>query len=123
MHQTKVGDAFRLNNLLFAFDAADLLPDSWLEIYRVADWLQENPGLLIQIEGHTDNEGSAAYNQGLSEKRSASVRNALVDAGIDFTRMHVKGLGATKPIATNQDEEGRALNRRTEIKILSTNGR
>ncbi|NDH90207.1 MAG: OmpA family protein [Flavobacteriia bacterium] len=122
LRKTQVGDAFRLNNLLFAFDKAVLLPASMVEIHRVATWLQENPGLRIQVEGHTDNQGSAAYNQTLSEKRSAAVVEALVAQGVARERMQGKGFGASRPVASNETAEGQALNRRTEIKILSTSG-
>jgi outer membrane protein OmpA-like peptidoglycan-associated protein len=123
LRKTQVGDAFRLNNLLFAFDEAVLLPASMLEIHRVAKWLEENPALQIQIEGHTDNQGSAAYNQVLSEKRASAVMEALTLQGISKERMQAKGFGASQPVASNTTEEGQALNRRTEIKILSTSGR
>ena len=122
LRKTQVGDAFRLNNLLFAFDEAVLLPASMVEIYRVATWLKENPALRIQVEGHTDNQGTALYNQTLSEKRSAAVVEALVAQGIARERMQVKGFGASRPVASNETAEGQALNRRTEIKILSTSG-
>ena len=89
----------------------------------MATWLIENPSLRIQVEGHTDNQGSAAYNQTLSEKRSAAVVDALVTEGVHRERMQGKGFGASRPVASNETEEGQALNRRTEIKILSTNGR
>jgi len=122
LRKTQVGDAFRLNNLLFAFDEAVLLPASMVEIHRVATWLQENPTLRIQVEGHTDNQGSASYNQTLSEQRSAAVIEALVAQGVARERMEGKGFGASRPVASNETEEGQALNRRTEIKILSTSG-
>ena len=122
LRKTQVGDAFRLNNLLFAFDEAVLLPASMVEIHRVARWLQENPALRIQVEGHTDNQGSAAYNQTLSEKRSAAVVEAFVAQGVARERMQGKGFGASRPVASNETAEGQALNRRTEIKILSTSG-
>jgi len=94
-----------------------------VEIHRVATWLQENPALRIQVEGHTDNQGYAAYNQTLSEKRSAAVVEALVAQGVARERMQGKGFGASRPVASNETAEGQALNRRTEIKILSTSGR
>ena len=123
LRKTHVGDAFRLNNLLFAFDDAVLLPASMVEIHRVAKWLEENPALQIQIEGHTDNQGSPAYNQVLSEKRALAVLEALALQGVSKDRMQTKGYGASRPVASNETEEGQALNRRTEIKIISTTGR
>ena len=73
----------------------------------------------IQIEGHTDNVGSAADNQKLSENRAKAVVSYLNSKGISPGRLLAKGYGATKPVADNTTEEGRAQNRRTELKIIS----
>jgi len=85
------------------------------EIKRVADFMKEFPDTTAAIEGHTDNIGSAAYNQKLSEKRANSVRQYLIDKfGIDGSRLTATGYGLTKPIASNDTEEGRQKNRRVE---------
>jgi outer membrane protein OmpA-like peptidoglycan-associated protein len=81
--------------------------------------LQENPTVRIQIEGHTDNVGTAADNLKLSENRAKSVVSFIVSKGIDPKRLTAKGFGATKPVAENTSEENRAANRRTELKIIS----
>ena len=75
------------------------------------------PNLCIEISGHTDNVGSAAYNKKLSLGRAKAVVNALVSKGIDPSRLTSAGYGFDKPIATNKTPEGRQLNRRTEFKV------
>ena len=77
------------------------------------------PSLKIEISGHTDNKGSAAYNQTLSESRSKSVVEYLIGKGIKKERLEYKCYGLTQPIAPNDTDEGRQLNRITEFKILS----
>jgi OmpA-OmpF porin, OOP family len=85
------------------------------EIKRVADFMKEFPDKTCEIGGHTDNIASAAYNQKLSEKRANSVRQYLIDKfGIDGSRLTATGYGLTKPIASNDKEEGRQQNRRVE---------
>ena len=85
------------------------------EIKRVADFMKEFPDTTCEIGGHTDNVASAAYNQKLSEKRANSVRQYLIDKfGIDGSRLTAAGYGLTKPIASNDTEEGRQKNRRVE---------
>lgn len=80
--------------------------------------MNENLNLKIEISGHTDNVGSDALNQKLSENRAKAVVDYLTSKGISSLRMISKGYGKTQPIATNNTEEGRALNRRTEFKII-----
>jgi OOP family OmpA-OmpF porin len=74
--------------------------------------------MRIEVGGHTDNVGNDAANQKLSEQRANAVREFLIAKGIDGTRIVAKGYGETKPIATNETEEGRAQNRRTEVTVL-----
>jgi len=81
--------------------------------------MQDNPTVKIQIEGHTDNIGNASDNMKLSENRAKAVVNYLVSKNISITRLTAKGFGATKPIADNSTEEGRAQNRRTELKVVA----
>ncbi len=83
------------------------------ELYTM---LKNNPALKITIEGHTDNAGNAASNKTLSEQRAASVRTALVNKGISADRIKSAGYGQDKPIADNSTEDGKAKNRRVEIK-------
>ena len=97
----------------------NLKPESQAELDRVVQLLQENPSIKIQIEGHTDNVGSAADNATLSQARAKAVTDYLAGKGIAPARLQAKGFGATKPIASNESEAGRAQNRRTELKIIA----
>jgi outer membrane protein OmpA-like peptidoglycan-associated protein len=99
----------------FATDKADLLPDAQPQIEQVLALLKNDPALRLSIEGHTDNTGGAEHNQALSEARAASVVAALTGAGIDASRLQAKGLGQAVPVAGNDDEPGRAKNRRVEL--------
>ena len=108
-----------LKNIFFAFDSYELLPESYAELKIVVDYLNTNPNLKIEIGGHTDNVGSKAYNKTLSENRAKSVYTYLISKGIDKDRLSYKGYDFSIPIADNATEEGRALNRRTEFKVIS----
>jgi outer membrane protein OmpA-like peptidoglycan-associated protein len=114
---------FALQNIFFEFDSASLQSLSIPEITYLASFLEKYPSVIIEIGGHTDNVGSAAYNQKLSESRALAVYNALEEVmGLDIdNRVKIKGYGASNPIADNSTEKGRKQNRRTEIKILSSN--
>ncbi|HLW29346.1 MAG TPA: OmpA family protein [Brumimicrobium sp.] len=114
----EVGENIRLNNLFFATNQSELEDISISELDRLVDFLKANPNIVIEIGGHTDNVGAPAYNQSLSEKRSQSVTNYLISKSIDQSRFTAKGYGLSKPIADNSTEEGRAINRRVEMKIL-----
>ena len=81
--------------------------------------MKENPGLHIQINGHTDNSGKAADNKTLSENRAKAVTNYLISKGIAQGRLTSKGFGDTQPVADNASPEGRAKNRRTELSVVS----
>ncbi|OYW20422.1 MAG: hypothetical protein B7Z54_01185 [Sphingobacteriales bacterium 12-47-4] len=107
-----------LRNVFFDVNKFDLRTESQSELDKLASLLKDNPGLTIQINGHTDAVGNAAANQKLSENRAAAVVRYLVEQGIAATRLSYKGFGATQPLASNDTEEGRALNRRTEMKVV-----
>ena len=111
------GQTVRLNNIFFEYDKSDLNAKSYSELDRLVDILNANPEIKIEIQGHTDNQGSAQYNLNLSEKRAQSVYNYIVDKGIDASRLLFKGLGAKQPISGNDTETGRAQNRRIEFII------
>ena len=115
----EVNAAIVLKNIFFDFNKFDLKPESQVELDRVVQLMQDNPTVKIQIEGHTDNIGNAADNMKLSENRAKAVVNYLVSKNISITRLTAKGFGATKPIADNSTEEGRAQNRRTELKVVA----
>ncbi len=118
LKKVEVGTRIVLNNIFYDFNKATLRPESEAELDRLYKLLNENPTLKIEISGHTDNVGSASYNQKLSESRAKSVVNYLLDKGTDNTRLTFKGYGFNRPIAGNDTEEGRQQNRRTEFEIL-----
>jgi len=105
------------SDFLFDVDSAQLKPGSYDEISRVAQVLVQYPQTNIQIAGYTDSTGSEAYNQQLSERRAQVVKNALAGQGVNPARMTVIGYGESKPVAGNDTEAGRQMNRRVEITI------
>lgn len=114
----EVGSVVRLNNIFFEFAKAVLLPESYPELDRTAEFLKNNPSIEIEIGGHTDDIGSDVTNQKLSEKRARAVADYIISKGIDTKRLTVVGYGESRPIAFNTDEEGRAMNRRVEFKVM-----
>lgn len=107
-----------LNNIFFEVGKAELKPISYVELNKAVDLLKNNPGMVIEIGGHTDNVGSDDLNLKLSQERANSVMNYIVLAGIETNRLQAKGYGETQPLEDNATEEGRAANRRTEFIIL-----
>ncbi len=107
-----------LRNIFFETDEYALKEESLTELERALRFLKENPGLKIEIGGHTDSIGSAAYNKDLSMRRARSVYAYFVRNGIEPDRLHYTGYGYGDPYASNETEKGRALNRRTELKII-----
>lgn len=114
-----VGSKIVLKNIFFDFDKATLRPESTLELERLTKLLNDVPTMKIEIGGHTDSKGSDDYNLKLSQSRAQSVVDYLVTKGIDKGRLTAVGYGETKAIATNDTDEGRQLNRRTEFEIKS----
>jgi len=112
------GNSIVLKNIFFDFDSDSLKTTSYPELGLLTDLLINNPGINIQINGHTDNVGNDQYNIDLSEKRAKSVYHYLIENEISPSRIHFKGYGASKPVETNDTPEGRAANRRTEIEVL-----
>ncbi len=115
----EVGSTIVLRNIFFEFGKSTLTSESTTELERVYKVLKENPNIKIEISGHTDNVGSAAFNKSLSNARAKAVVDYLIGKGISADRMTSKGYGFEKPMATNDTDEGRALNRRTEFTITS----
>ncbi|HVU56377.1 MAG TPA: OmpA family protein [Puia sp.] len=111
--------AIVLRNIFFDPNKYELKPESQVELDKVVQLLKENPTLKIQINGHTDNSGKTADNVTLSGNRARSVVAYLTAKGIDPGRLSSKGWGDTQPVATNATPEGRAQNRRTELKVIS----
>jgi outer membrane protein OmpA-like peptidoglycan-associated protein len=114
----EVGVELPLNNIFFEYAKATLRPDSYPELDRIADTMKENPNLAIEIQGHTDNVGSNESNLKLSQDRAEAVRKYLISKKIQTARVTSVGYGETKPVATNDTEEGRAQNRRVQLAIV-----
>jgi len=114
----KIGDRIILKNIFYDFDKSTLRQESIEELEKLTDLLQKRPTMRIEISGHTDNKGSARYNKKLSEDRAKSVVTYLTGKGIDLGRLEAKGYGFDEPIATNDTEEGRQMNRRTEFMVI-----
>lgn len=112
------GEIATLNNIFFETDSARLLPESTAELNKLLLLLTSNPGLAIEISGHTDNTGTPAYNLELSEKRARAVYDFLIKHSIESNRLSYKGYGANQPVADNDNEAGKAANRRTEFKVM-----
>jgi OOP family OmpA-OmpF porin len=107
-----------IKGINFDYDKSDIKPQYHDQLQTGVRILTDNPTIKVQVQGHTDSKGSDAYNQALSERRAEAVKNYIVAAGIDASRISSSGVGEAKPIATNETAEGRAQNRRIEIKIL-----
>jgi OOP family OmpA-OmpF porin len=106
-----------LDNVLFDFDKTAVKPDGTKILDRLIAFLKENSDKKVDLEGHTDSVGTDRYNQTLSERRAAAVKEYLTKRGVDTSRITTKGFGESKPIADNKTAEGRAKNRRVEIKV------
>jgi len=115
----RVGQSMILKNVFYTYNSWDLMEYSRIELNKVVQMMKENPALKIEISGHTDDTGTPEYNLGLSDRRAASVTDYLSAHGVSPDRMTARGYGLTQPLATNETEKGRAINRRTELKILS----
>jgi OmpA-OmpF porin, OOP family len=102
----------------FEFNRAELIPSAYPVLDRLAASMEKNPNTRWRIEGHTDAIGSEQYNMDLSRRRAESVANYLVQRGIDRNRLEIVPLGKSQPVATNETQEGRAMNRRVEIRLI-----
>jgi WD40 repeat protein/outer membrane protein OmpA-like peptidoglycan-associated protein/Mg-chelatase subunit ChlD len=118
LSKVKVGAKVRLNNIFFEYDKSRLTTSSKGELNQVYEFLQKNPAVQIEVAGHTDSMGSSQYNKNLSLARAKSVKNYLVNKGIQPMRIKVAGYGENKPIADNSTPSGREKNRRVEFEIL-----
>lgn len=117
LKELKSGAAITINNIFFDFGKSDLLTYSYPELRRLAGLLKKLK-LRVEISGHTDNVGADDVNMKLSEDRALAVKNFLVKAGCNANSIDAKGYGKTKPVADNDTEEGRARNRRVEMKVI-----
>lgn len=119
LQQIRIGESIILKNIFFDTDKYDLKPESVTELEKLRGFLITNKLIRIEISGHTDNQGTPEHNLVLSKNRAKAVFDYLVRQGIKPERLAYNGFGITKPIDTNDTEQGRANNRRTEFTILS----
>ncbi|MFO7790932.1 MAG: OmpA family protein [Bacteroidales bacterium] len=114
----KEGHAVVLNNIFFDYDKYELKDESFAELQKLVEFMENNPEVSIEVGGHTDDRGTAEYNKTLSENRAKAVYDYLIDKGISSERLTYKGYGLNQPVDDNETESGRAKNRRTEFKIV-----
>lgn len=112
------GFSIELPKIYFAFNQSELLPSSYSALEKLSQLLKKHKGLEIEIRGHTDNIGSNWYNKRLSVDRAEAVYQFLIESGIDESRLKYHGFGNKVPVADNDTEEGRQLNRRVEVKVI-----
>ncbi|MDZ4348358.1 MAG: OmpA family protein [Xanthomonadaceae bacterium] len=112
------GEAMALSGDVFATGQSALRPEARDNLSRLIEFVQRRPDAQVLIEGHTDSSGSASQNQALSEKRAQTVRQALIEEGVDPRRLTAVGMGQGQPIGDNRTAEGRARNRRVEVIVL-----
>ncbi len=119
MRRLSVGVSSILRNIYFDFDKATFQTESYPELNKLESMLVQNAGMVVEIAGHTDAVGTKDYNQQLSLRRAQAVKDYLTKKGVDSRRINPVGYGKSKPLASNDDEEGgRELNRRVEFKVL-----
>lgn len=120
MRKVQTGVVSILRNIYFDFDKATFQQESYNELNKLERMMSQNPNMTVEIAGHTDYIGTAAYNLSLSLRRAEAVKDFLTKKGIDTRRIKAIGYGKTRPLVSNDDEEGgREINRRVEFKILS----
>lgn len=115
----KTNTTFTLNNIFFGFDSAVVKKESEFELNRVVELMNNNPTMIVEISAHTDDKGSDAYNNRLSQARAEAVVKYLISHGISKERLQAKGYGKNKPAVPNDSDENRAINRRVEFKVLN----
>ena len=106
------------NDLTFATDSFAVSPAMQGDLRRVADSLVRYPNSVVQVIGHSDSEGAADYNQGLSERRANAVADQIQAGGVPFNRLNTVGRGENDPVASNLTPDGKARNRRVEIGVI-----
>lgn len=118
IEEAKVGKQIVMNKIFFETGKADLNTEASTDLNKLINYLNDNPTARLEVQGHTDSTGSATINNRLSQDRANSVISYLIREGVNNSRLSAKGYGSTQPIDTNDTIEGRANNRRVEIKIL-----
>jgi outer membrane protein OmpA-like peptidoglycan-associated protein len=119
----RVGEGIQVtfaSGLLYDFDSDVVRPDAKTNLLELAASLTKYPDTELLIIGHTDQLGSIAYNQNLSERRATAAANYLTSQGVSGSRIGTRGLGETEPVATNETEAGRQANRRVEVAIFAS---
>lgn len=116
----KVGEKVTLKNIFFENGRYYILPESFPELNKLAQYLIRNPSMEVQINGHSDNSGSKNKNQRLSEQRAREVFEYLIKKGVQ-NKLYFKGFGSSMPIASNETDDGMAKNRRVEFEIIKAN--
>lgn len=119
MKKTELGDRSVLNNVQFDFDSFTLKESSFVQLSLILDFLKSNFSVKIEVAGHADSVGSDEYNMILSENRAKCIYDYLIENGVSKTRLQFKGYGNSHPLVSNLSENGRSINRRTEIVIIS----
>ena len=107
-----------IRNVVFAYDSFVLEKESFPELQRVVKMMKDNPDLSFEVRGHTDNSGTDAYNDNLSKERAKAVYYYLISQGISASRLTYNGYGSHFPVMSNDNDKGRSLNRRTEIRVI-----
>jgi outer membrane protein OmpA-like peptidoglycan-associated protein len=119
----RIGEGIKVtfpSGILFPFDSSELQPAARENLGDLSQSLVRYPNTEVLIVGHTDSMGSDSYNQALSERRADSAASYLVSRGVTRNRIRAEGLGETEPVASNDHETGRALNRRVEVAIFAS---
>lgn len=118
---TPRGQTIRLEHLLFEVGKADIDPSSYDELNDIAALLTENPKMVVQLEGHTDNMGNVQSNMKLSQERVEAVKKYLVSRKVNKNQVKTKAFGGTQPLSKGKTPEEREKNRRVEMRVLSEN--
>lgn len=114
----EVEAVIELEGVHFDFDKATLKPEAIAVLNQAAALLQKHERVVVEVAGHTDSKGSEEYNQGLSERRANAVKDYLNSKGVRASRLTARGYGESRPVASNDTDEGRAENRRVELIVL-----
>ena len=115
----EIRSTFELRGVNFASSSDRLLTGAEKVLDDAIEWLERNPHLVVEVAGHTDSDGAAAANLGLSERRAYTVRDYLISGGISASRLTARGYGESEPVADNGTTEGKAENRRVELRVLN----
>lgn len=119
LNPIEAGSSIALRNIFFETGKAELLAESHFELTKLVELMKNNPELKVEIGGHTDNVGSVEANKKLSAARAKAVYDHLMANGIEASRLSFRGYGETKPMASNDTPQGRAENRRVEMKVMN----